>query len=204
MDIPDRIFQWNQTFLPEDIVRKGFLDIRDGEIDSLRHQLVHHFACHATVPELVGGVIHASQHPGEILSPIGGRVVYLRMYHIHLAVEYRRLAEKKEGGTWFQTVVSILDSLKENQFHLPAGIPHKNAEALFGTFAREFGGDHLGKDLDERAAGLDISDELDGTAIDIAERIGAQEVSDSLDLKLSPEQRGPFRPHPRQVLHLCI
>ena len=200
MHIADGIFQRHKGLLSENIFRKGLLDIGYGHIDRLGHQPVHNLSCHASALQPVRGVIDPGQGSREVDRTSGRRIVDLRMDHIQFAVEYARFAEKQENRSRFQTVISVLDSLEEHHLHRSALILHEDAETLSAYLRR----DDFRKDLDVCAAGLNLRDQLDGTAVDVAERECAQKVSDCGHPKLRPKQRGPFRPHSRQELHICL
>ena len=129
-----------------------------------------------------------------------GRIVYLGMNYVETSVELVRLAEKQKYRSWFQTIVSVLYPTEEDQFHHPALVLYHDTQLL----ARHLYADHLGEDLDIGARGLDVGDSLDGASVNITERKGAKKVSDSGHTQLRFQKRGPFRPHSRKKLHLCV
>ncbi len=200
MNITDGKPQRNKTFLPKDIFRQCLFNITNREVDRLGHKPVHHLAGHSPVFKSVSGIIDTGQGSGETDGTAGRRIVYLGMHHVQLSVEQAWLSEKKEHRTWFQAVVSVFDTLEEDKFHGSALILHQNTQTLPADLRR----DHLGQNLDVRAAGADISDHLNGTAVYVTKRKCVQKVSDCGYTKFRPEQRSPFRPHPGQELNVRL
>ena len=97
------------------------------------------------------------------------------MHHVEAPVELVGLAEEKEDRAGLEAVIGVLDPAEEDQFHRSALILHHYAQLL----ALDLRGDHLGEDLDVGACGLDRGDALDRASVDVAEREGAQKVTDS-------------------------
>ena len=152
--------------------------------------------------------VHARQDAG--LCVVGG--VEFGMDHIDAAVEGLRLAEEKERVSRNEPGVHVLDALEEHDLHLAAVVADNGGQAVhrvvFEFVRREFGavlreqadledGSH---DLHVGLVRMDVSDSLDGTAVDVAERIQVHEVSNRRHLQFAPQERRPSRTYAGKVL----
>ena len=106
----------------------------------------------------------------------------------------------------------VLDALEEHDFHLAAVVADHGGQAahrvVFELVRWELGA-ILGEqaDLQDGAHDLyvglvrvDVGDSLDGTAVDVAERVQVHEVSHRRHLQLAPQERRPSRTYARKVL----
>ena len=79
------------------------------------------------------------------------------MHNVEPPVELVGFSEEQEHGTGFKPFRCVFDATEEDQFHHSALILHHDAQFL----ACHLDADHLGKDLDISACGLDVHYPLD-------------------------------------------
>ena len=135
------------------------------------------------------------------------------MHHIHPAVEHGGLAEENPGAVRLEFGVHPLDALEEHHLHFPGCIGHYHGQPAGHIVLQMIGrklhpilgvnvhSKHCGADLHIGLVRQQIGDVLEGTAVDVAERINVQKVSHRGNAKLAAKERGPLRPHSREVLY---
>ena len=208
VDLPEGVAQRDQPFLPDDVVRQRLLEGGEDEVQGRSDELAHEFAGDSARLELLRRRVHARQDAG--LRVFGG--VELGMDHVDAAVEGLRLAEEEERVPRDEPPVHVLDALEEHDLHLAAVVADEGGQAAHrivlelvrGQFGAVLGeqanlqdGAH---DLHVGLVRADVGDFLDGTAVDVTERIQVHEVSHRRHLQLAPQERRPPRTYARKVL----
>ena len=199
MDVLQRKTQAAKALLPQDVFRQGFLHGRKAGRKGSGHQAVHHLAGDAAAGKLLRRRIDAGERPREAARPFRRREVDFGMHHVQASVESRRLSEEKEDTAGLEPVRSVFHPPEEDQFHLPGIVLDDHAEP-FPALSGQVGRNDPRQDLDIGGVAPHVRDPLDGTPVDIPERIQAQQVPHCPDGQFGGQQGGAPRPYAREEL----
>ena len=201
-------FRLNQSLLLEDVLGQRLLQGGEDEVQGRCDEFAHQFSGDAARLEFLRRGIHARQDAG--LRVVGG--VELGMDHVDAAVEGLRLAEEQERMPRKEPAVHVLDALEEHDFHLAAVVADNGGEAVHevvlelvcrqfcAVFREQADLQDGGHDLHVRLVRAEVGDLLDGAAVDVAERVQADEVSHRRHFQFAPQERRPPGAYARKVL----
>ncbi len=210
MDLPKGKAERNQAFFPQDILGKGFFQHGQDAFKGGAHKPCHHPAGDAGVLEFLRrGVYTGKPSAGK------GRIrrIHLRMHHVQVIVEHRRLAEEDEHGPGNQARMHPLDPLEKDDFHLAAAVADDGLEPgnriVLELFRRQFRPvfrqqahlHHRGPHLYLRQVRVHVGNPDDGAAVDVAEGIQVHKVTDRTDSQFGFQKLRPFGTHARQILY---
>ena len=121
-----------------------------------------------------------------------------------LAPEERRAPEDEVFAPRFDPFLDPLDALEPHQFGRARGVGDEDREAALAPCSGIGRAGHAGPELHQRNLLGDFADAVGLGAVDVAERIVAQQVAHGADAELPFEEFGPRFAYARHEFHFVV